>query len=236
MRILVATALGLASFSSFAADDYREVRQLDLAAEGARQLTIETGAGSLDVRGVEGQDTITVRATIVVENADEEEGRAFIEQRVRIGFDREGDTVRLVTDVQQSGLRWGSEGRVDVEVTAPPALALHIDDGSGSIDIADFIADVVVEDGSGSIDMHNMGSVTIDDGSGSIDVFNASGDVFVNDGSGSITIEGVGGTVTIDDGSGSIRVRKVDQDLIIIDAGSGSVSFSDVKGTVEQDG
>ncbi|MEJ2255390.1 MAG: hypothetical protein P8X98_00030 [Woeseiaceae bacterium] len=236
MRILVATALGLACFTAVAADDYQEVRELGVSADGARQFIIDVGAGSLDVRGVAGQETIKVRARIVIDDGDEDEARAFISEQVKISLEREGETVRLVTDVEQSMWSRGSGGRVDVEVTAPAGLATRIDDGSGSIDVEDLDADIVIDDGSGSIELRNVGAVQIDDGSGSIDVSNATGDVYVNDGSGSITIEDVGGTVTIDDGSGSIRVRKVGQDLVIIDAGSGSISFSDVKGTVEQDG
>ena len=236
MRILVATALGLASFATFAADDYREVREFSVPADAARQLIIDVGAGSLDVRGVKGQDAIRVRATIVIDDADEDEARAFVEERVQVSLERNGDIARLVTEVDQPMVGWGSDGRVDVEVTVPSDLDLRIDDGSGSIDIEGFVADIVIDDGSGSIDIRGAGNVEIDDGSGSIDVADATGDVYVNDGSGSVTIEGVGGTVTIDDGSGGIRVRDVGRDLIIIDAGSGSVSFSDVRGTVEQDG
>ena len=50
-----------------------------------------------------------------------------------------------------------------------------------------------------------------------------------------LVIADVGGTVTIDDGSGSIRVNNVAGDLIIIESGSGGVSFSGIEGTVEQD-
>jgi DUF4097 and DUF4098 domain-containing protein YvlB len=236
MRILLAVALGIAGFPAHAADDYREVRDLAVSADGAGRFTIDVGAGSLDVRGVAGQDRIEVRATIVVEDADEDDATAFIEERVQLSLERDGDTIRLVTDVTQPKVRWASSGRVDVEVTTPAGLPLRIDDGSGSIDIEDVVADIVIDDGSGSIDVRNAGNVRIDDGSGSIDIADVAGDVYVNDGSGGITIEGVGGTVTIDDGSGSISVRNVGRDLVIIEAGSGSVSFSGIRGTVEQDG
>ncbi len=235
MRFCIAAGLVLASCAAFAADDYREIRELGVAADRLDRLVIDAGAGSLDVRGVEGQDRIEVRATIVVEDADDDEGRAFIDKRIELGLDRDGDSARLVSRVDQPKLGWGRSGRIDIEVTAPPELALRIDDGSGSIDVAGFASDVRIDDGSGSIDVGSVGSLVIDDGSGSIDVSDVTGDVYVNDGSGSLTIEGVGGSVTIDDGSGSIRVNDVGQDLIIIDSGSGSVSFSNVKGTVEQD-
>ena len=235
MRYITTAALITASFAASAAGDYEEVHELSVPADGLDSLVIDAGAGSLDVRGVAGQDSIEIRATIIVDDADADEGRKFIEKRVDLSLARDGNSAQLVARVDQPRLGWGSGGRIDVEVVAPASVALRIDDGSGSIDIADFAADVSIDDGSGSIDVRSVGGLEIDDGSGSIDVSGASGDVFVNDGSGSLTIAGVGGTVTIDDGSGSIRVNEVAGDLIIIDSGSGSVSFSGIEGTVEHD-
>ena len=235
MRYITAAALVLAGFAASAASDYRELRELSVASDGLDSLEIDTGAGSLDVRGVAGQDSIEVRATIIVDDADDDEGREFIRKRVDLRLERNGESARLVSHVKQPMLGWKPDARIDVEVVAPANLALRIDDGSGSVDIADFVADVSIDDGSGSIDVRAVGNLEIDDGSGSIDVNGASGDVAVNDGSGSLVIADVGGTVTIDDGSGSIRVNDVAGDLIIIESGSGSVSFSGIEGTVEQD-
>ena len=235
MRHITAAIFFLASFAAFAAGDYEELREFSIPADGLDSLVIDVGAGSLDVRGVADQDSIDVRATIIVDNADDDEGRKFIAKRVELSLDRDGDTARLVSRVDQPMLKWGSGARIDIDVVAPANLALRIDDGSGSIDVADFVADVSIDDGSGSIDVRTVGSLEIDDGSGSIDVTDASGDVYVNDGSGSLEIEGVGGNVTIDDGSGGIRVNDVAGDLTIIDAGSGGVSFSGIEGTVRQD-
>ena len=234
MGRLIAALTGLASVAVLAADDFQESRNLDLAADGLDVLVIDVEAGNLDVRGVEGQESIEVEATVVVYDADEDDARKFIDKRVSIDLARDGAAARLTTRVQQPMLSWGSGGRVDVEVTAPTTLALRIDDGSGSIDVANFVADVSIDDGSGSIEVRQVANLEIDDGSGSIEVTGAAGDVYVDDGSGGIRIEKVDGNVTIDDGSGSIRVEQVGGDLIILEAGSGSVSFSDIGGTVEQ--
>ena len=75
----------------------------------------------------------------------------------------------------------------------------------------------------------------MDDGSGSIKVTAASGDVVIVDGSGTIEIRGVGGSVRIEDGSGHIRVDDVEKDLIIEDDGSGGLTYTNVRGRVEQD-
>jgi hypothetical protein len=235
MRYITAAALALAFTAASAASDYRELRELSIPSDGLDSLFIDVGAGSLEVRGVAGQDAIEVRATIIVDHADDDEGREFIRKRVDLRLERDGDSARLVSQVKQPVLGRSADARIDVEVVAPANLALRIDDGSGSVDVADFVADVSIDDGSGSIDVRTVGNLQIDDGSGSIDINGASGDVHVNDGSGSLVIANVGGTVTIDDGSGSIRVSDVAGDLVIIESGSGSVSFSGIEGTVEQD-
>jgi len=236
MRNLIAVAIFLASFASAAASDYEETRDLTVDASGVDSLVINVGAGSLDVAGVDGLDTIEVKAVIVIDDTDGEDGQKIIEKNLVLTLDRDGSTAKLKSEFDNGIWGFGSSGRVDLEVRAPSTLAVSIDDGSGSMDVSNFSGDVSIDDGSGSIDVQNVGVLRIDDGSGSIDVSGASGDVYVNDGSGSITVDAVGGSVTIDDGSGSIRVSDVAEDLIIIDDGSGSINFSDVRGSVEQEG
>jgi len=233
MRSLIVTAMFLASIACAAADDYEEPRDLAIDANGIETLTINVGAGSLYVEGVEGLDSIEVKATIVI--PDEDDARKIIEKNLTLSLDSGNGEAVLKSEFDQGFWGSGSSGRVDLEVRAPSTLAVSIDDGSGSMEVANFSAEVRIDDGSGSIDVQQVGTLNIDDGSGSIDISGANGDVYVNDGSGSITIEAVTGTVTIDDGSGSIRVSDVSEDLIIIDDGSGSLSFSDIRGTVEED-
>jgi hypothetical protein len=48
-------------------------------------------------------------------------------------------------------------------------------------------------------------------------------------------VRSVAGSVTIDDGSGSIKVKDVEQDLIVVEDGSGGFSYSDVRGAVRDD-
>ena len=71
-------------------------------------------------------------------------------------------------------------------------------------------------------------------GSGSITIVAAAGDVYVEDGSGKIDIRSVGGSVTVDDGSGDIEIDDVEQDLVIEEEGSGSLRYTNVRGSVQQ--
>jgi len=236
MRSIILMAMFMASFSSAAAGDYTEVRDLKLKARDLDKLIIDAGAGSLDVTGIDGLKNIEVKATIVVPDASEEDGKEIIAGELTLSLKEVGGEARLKADFEQSSWGPGSNSRVDLEVRAPASLALAIDDGSGSMGVTNFKADVRIDDGSGSIDVRRVGNLRVHDGSGSIDIVGVNGNVYVNDGSGSITIDGVGGSVTIDDGSGGIRVSDVAEDLIILDDGSGGVTHSNVRGTVEEEG
>ncbi len=235
MRTLFISALIFLGVAPANAGDYRESRDLAIDADGVASFFIDAGAGTLDVRGVEGLDRILVNATIVVPDANEQDGREIAARNTRLVLDLDGDAARLESRFDQGFWGSGSNGRIDLEVQAPADVALRIIDGSGSMDVENFVSDVTIDDASGSIDVHGTGRLRIVDGSGSIEVGRASGDVDIDDGSGSITVETVGGSVTIDDGSGSIRVSDVAGDLVILDAGSGSVRYADIRGEVRED-
>lgn len=235
MRSLVVMVMFTASLAHAAWSDYEEVRNLELDAAGISKLTINAGAGSMDVTGVKGLDRISVKATIVVPDEDEDDAVRIIEKRIRLSLEKSAGEANLESSFESGLMSFGSSPYIALEVSVPQGMAVNIDDGSGSIDIADLAGDLTIDDGSGSIDIKNVAHVSIDDGSGSIDLVDAAGNVSIVDGSGSISIQHVQGSVTIDDGSGSIEVTDIDSDLIIVDDGSGGLKFSDVRGTVDAD-
>ncbi len=214
---------------------YQEVRDLSLDADGLERFSIEAGAGSLEVKGVDGADGISVTAIIQLEERNEDRARELIEQRLTLTLERRGDTGELVAKFD-SGWFGNSSGGVALEVEVPHGMELIVEDGSGSMKILGTGGDVDIDDGSGSIMVTGVGALGIEDGSGSIQVEDVDGDVNIVDGSGSIRIHGVAGNVTIDDGSGSINVSDVDLDVIIEEDGSGGLNVSDVRGNVEADG
>ena len=236
MRSFIVMAMFVASLTHAAMNDYTETRHLELDAGDIEVLSIDAGAGSMDVHGVAGAREISVTATIEIPDADADAALKVIERRMKLSLAQDGNVARLNAWFEHGFMGFGSDsGRIDIEINVPQGMAVIIDDGSGSIDVADLEADISIDDGSGSIDVSNVAHVKIDDGSGSIDVSRANGDVSIIDGSGSINVRDVKGSVSIDDGSGSINVGDVEEDLIIIDDGSGSLNFSDIRGTVEQD-
>ena len=251
MRGFIVMAMFAVSLSHAGSNKYNEVRSLELDASGLSGVFIEAGAGAMVVTGVEGSNEVVVLATITVDTNDPDEGAQFIEKRLRLSLERDGDRAKLRADFSPDWGR-GNNAAVDLDVRMPAQLALVIDDGSGPIAVDDISStvriddgsgpieignsgDVDIDDGSGSIRLENTGAVKIDDGSGSITIVRAAGDVYVEDGSGTIEIRGVQGSVTVDDGSGDIEIDDVELDLIIEEEGSGSLRYTNVRGTVRQD-
>ena len=218
MRSFIVMAMFAASLGHAAMNDYTEIRNLELDADEIEELSIDAGAGSMDITGIAGAKKITVKAIIEVPDVDDDKALRIIEREMKLSLDRSGSDALLNASFERRFMGFGSHSaRINIEISVPQGIAVIIDDGSGSIDVK------------------NVAHVKIDDGSGSIDVERASGDVSIIDGSGSITVRDVQGSVTIDDGSGGIEVSDVEKDLIIIDDGSGGFTFSDIRGTVEQD-
>lgn len=235
MRRLLMTVIAVFGLVQSAAADYEEVRELTVPAEGIGTLRIEAGAGSLSIRGSSSTDAIIVVAQIQVPGADENEAREIIADRMILELERSGSRGEL-TSTFEGGFRFfGESPRINLDVRVPSSMTLDVEDGSGSIAVRDVSGDIAIDDGSGSIKMTDVGgALSITDGSGSLSVEGAGGDVRIADGSGSISVERAGGNVNVDDGSGSISVVDVAGDLLIPEAGSGSVTIRDVRGRVER--
>lgn len=251
MRGMIVMAMLTVTLSHAGSHGYTEVRNLQLDAAGLSGMFIDAGAGAMVVTGVEGSDEVVVVATIIVDTNDADDGAKFIEKRLRLSLERDGERAELSAGFSP-GLGWGDDAVIDLDVRMPAQLALVIDDGSGPIAVDGVSSavriddgsgpielgnsgDVDIDDGSGSIRLEDIGAVKIDDGSGSITIIGAAGDVYVEDGSGTIEIRGVAGSVTVDDGSGDIDIDDVERDLIIEEEGSGALRYSNVRGTVRQD-
>jgi len=237
MRSLLIMTMFTASLAGAAANGYEEERELTLDTRGIDMLSIDNGAGSIDIQGVSGASEITVTATILVPGRNEEKALQRIEDDLVLLLEKNSDVAILKAYFEEGGFfGFGDEPPVQLDVRMPERMHLQIDDGSGSIEVGSVRGDIMVDDGSGSITMIDVGGeVEIDDGSGSISVTTVGGDISINDGSGSIKVRGVTGTVIVDDGSGSIDVSDVGEDLIIVDDGSGGLDFSNISGRVETD-
>jgi len=254
VKTLTCLVLAGSLFSPLAiADDCRYSRDInfDVAVQDLARLTIDVGAGELNVTGASQPDMISVRAVACADSQSKLDD-------LELTQDRRGDRLEITSETGDSD--WGSVNwfgstyaYIDVNIAIPAGLVIDIDDGSGDITLRDVSGDFSIDDGSGGIEIARVtgdvqindgsgdvrveevsGSVRLEDGSGDLEMSNISADVHVlDDGSGDIRIETVGGKVTIDDdGSGDIRVRNVTGSFETGDTGSGDVDYRDVQGLV----
>lgn len=232
-KALVLASLIMLACGSLAA--FETTKNLSLPAAGLKALEIEAGAGSLTVSGREDQVAIEVKAEIVARGVGDKEMEDYLKDRIELILEKRGDSAVLVSRVREKFGLFGLNDNtvIHLTVSVPKALALDIDDGSGSMVVEDLAASLKIEDGSGSIRIDRIGgSVTVDDGSGGIEISEVGGDVTIDDGSGEIRVRRIGGAVTVDDGSGSIDIEDVGKDVRLISTGSGGVDVSNVKGQV----
>ena len=197
-------------------------RELTLDSQDLQGLIAETGAGSLEIIGVEGLSQIKLVADIY-SNKDGND-----DSKVILTLEKKANKAKLKADFEQSGFNNYSP-YIDLKLQVPANLALDIDDGSGAILISKMTADINVKDGSGELIINGGNNVSIDDGSGDIEVSKISGNLTIDDGSGAIKVTDVRGNIAIDDGSGNIEVANV-QSAVTITDGSGNINVFNTKG------
>ncbi len=237
MRTFVLLTMFTVALAGAETTDYEEFRELRLDGDGVDKLTIDAGAGSLDIVGVAGADEIYAAAGILVPDSNAEDAREMLESRLELSLDRVDGGALLKAHVDHPFWKSGDDVRVNLLVNVPAETDLEVIDGSGYIELTEVYGAIDIDDGSGSIELSKVGGpVRIIDGSGSISAVVVDGDLAIEDGSGSIRVEHVTGTVTIDDGSGSIDVSEVREDLIIVDDGSGGLKYSAIGGLVDKEG
>ena len=249
IKILAAVFFFAASTALFAVE---ETRELSLGADGIDKIVIDCGAGDCRIEGVEGRETIEVKARIIVRGMSRRRAENFVKEKVLLSLERNGSraVLKSLFKPYTSLFSMGSK-MIDLTILVPARLDLDIDDSSGDMDIKNIEGSVLLDDSSGDISVHNVrgdvdiddnsgdlfmravqGSVIIDDGSGTIDLRDMGGPVHVDDSSGDIIIQRAVGDVTVSDSSGDITIDGVERDVIIKSDGSGDLDITNVKGRI----
>lgn len=193
-------------------------RELTLDTQDLQELVAETGAGSLEIIGVEGLTQIKLVADIYAND----------DSKVILTLEKKANKAKLKADFEQESFNDYSP-YIELKLQVPMDLALDIDDGSGAILINGMTANIKVKDGSGELVIQGGNNVSIDDGSGAIEVSQVTGNLAIVDGSGSIKATDIKGNINIDDGSGEIEVANV-QSTVTINDGSGDINVVNTKG------
>jgi DUF4097 and DUF4098 domain-containing protein YvlB len=224
------------------------MKHINLSARGINMLVVNCGAGSLDLRGVEGLAKIKVTAEVEVKDFKKEKLEKFIEKNVRLNLLRQENKALLRSEIQKKNSK-DIEARINLTIEVPMELDMKITDSSGPIKVKDIIGNLKINDGSGEIIIENIvgklavyddsgsiqiediqGNAMVKDGSGFIEIDYVKGDVFVTDGSGQMTIRHIDGNVTVSDGSGDIDISDVSENVFISEAGSGELEIERIRG------
>ncbi|MCG9731460.1 DUF4097 domain-containing protein [Shewanella sp. Isolate13] len=213
-------------------------KQLQIDASHIETLVAETGAGDLNIQGVDGLSQIMVTADIYT----------YGDIESNLSLKQNGAKATLIAEFDSS-INFQRSPYIDLTIQVPSSMMLDIDDGSGDIEIKGLSANITLDDGSGDVWIKGGNELNIQDGSGSVEVSNTTGKLTLEDGSGSITLSGIGGDTHIDDGSGDLSVKNVNGHVVIddgsgdidvdntlglsiIESGSGDLSVDNIKGAV----
>lgn len=206
--------------------------EFTIDATSAQNLSVNVGAGQLEIQGNASSREIRVTALACAHTREQLDN-------MDVRHESQGSSVKIYSEIERDRhlFSWWRtrNAHIDVVLVVPNSLSLQVEDGSGSVVISG-VAALSLDDGSGSIRISNIsGDVYIDDGSGEIEVSSVNGTVSINDGSGDLRIVESYAVHIIDDGSGSIVIEDISSDVYIEDDGSGGIDIRNIGGDVNID-
>lgn len=213
---------------------YGAERELTIPVDAAGALSLDAGAGTLQVEGRAGLEEIVVVGTLCASHEE------FLQEMDVLAERLGGGDVAVRTTYPRQRDRWDGPrtARIDLTVLVPRGLDVDVDDSSGDAEFSG-TGDLRIDDSSGDLRIRAVeGQLRIDDSSGSVDVEDVTGDVTIADGSGGLDVRRVGGSLHLRDGSGGIDVASVEGDVVVETDGSGGIDVRGVGGdfVVERDG
>ena len=209
----------------------QETKELEMPVVGINTLHIQSGAGSLILRGVNGLEKIEVTGDILVQDIEGKDIESYFENNILLDLKKRGSKAVLRSEFLRSSRFKPIEARIDLLIRIPKKMNVRIDDGS--LTIREITGRVRIGDTSGPITVETIrGNVDVRDGSGSIVMNSIVGNVSVVDASGGIIIQDVDGYVKVTDGSGSIDIHDVSKNVSILESDSGEINIEGVKGRI----
>jgi DUF4097 and DUF4098 domain-containing protein YvlB len=205
--------------------------QRTLTVNGAVDLDINTGSGSISVRtGSSGKVEVTghIKATEWFDSGAQEKVRRLesnppIQQSgnsIHIGHMQDRDLQRNIS--------------ISYEVVVPAETRVKAHSGSGAQTIDGIGGPLEVDAGSGAVKISNIGStVRAETGSGNMDIDHVQGNVRAHAGSGSIRATDIHGGFEGNTGSGRISLSQTAPGAVHVETGSGGMELRGVHGTLE---
>ena len=221
----------LAALSSLPANASAEgTFQRTLKVNGATDIDVATGSGSITVRAGNG-DTVEITGHIRVSSwlGNPEEKVHQLENNPPI--QQSGNSIRI-GHIPDTDLRRNVS--ISYELVVPAQTSLKSHSGSGSQRVDGIQGPLDISSGSGGLRISNIGAeVRADTGSGSIEFERIKGNVRARAGSGSIRGMGIGGGFDANTGSGDVTLEQAAPGPVRVETGSGGVELKGVRGSLE---
>lgn len=137
----------------------------------------------------------------------------------------------LLVEVKKNKKPWGDDCKVNFEISLPKKMDMHINIGSGNVNIVGVEGESEINMGSGDLNYQAawIDEVTVRSGSGDIDIQGIAGEVDILTGSGAIDLayaeHAVPASLVLRSGSGSIEAKGLKGDADII-TGSGAIELA----------
>ncbi len=188
---------------------YEATRTLEgsFAVTAAADLDVSTSNGRVSVRGVEGQTSVEVIATIRSRGDSQIEAAGRTAQVV-VDMIHNGNQVVLSYDASAHPWDVRRYTGVDFEITVPTTADVSIDTSNGRIGVAEV-----------------TGILVLDTSNGAIEVTDGLGEVHASTSNGQITVARFEGILELDTSNGRIEMEEVDG---IVDAqtSNGRIAFT----------
>jgi hypothetical protein len=199
---------------------------------GAVNLAVETGSGSIEIRSGSSDQVYVVghiRSNGNWFGPPSEEKIRRIEANPPI--QQSGNDIRI-GHIEDPELRRNIS--ISFEITVPADARVRSKSGSGSLTVDGTHGTLDVDTGSGDVKVKNIGStVRANTGSGSIEADHVEGNMRARTGSGSIRATGIAGGMEAETGSGDIRLEQTASGVVRVETGSGSIELRGVRGSLD---
>ncbi|HZR64264.1 MAG TPA: DUF4097 family beta strand repeat-containing protein [Terriglobales bacterium] len=229
---VMAALAGLTAFAPAARANVRGEFERTLQVNGAVNLQVETGSGSIEVhRGSSNQVHVVghIQASEWFGGGDALERVKKLENNPPV--QQSGNDIRI-GHIDDPELRHNIS--ISYEVTVPESTELRASSGSGSEMIAGIAGPVEANSGSGGLKISSIGSgVRAHTGSGDLDIEGANGNVYARTGSGSIHARNIGGGFDGETGSGHLILEQSAPGSVRAATGSGGLELRHVKGSLQ---
>lgn len=119
MRSFIVMGMLISSLAMAEYKGYTEARTLELATDDISVFELDTGAGSLVIKGVEDANMIRVNAVVRIDEDDQDKARKVIESDMTLALVESRSRAKLTADFDSGFWRGNEDRAIDLEIEVP---------------------------------------------------------------------------------------------------------------------